>query len=67
MVTKSGDSDSYAKLAHTVRFLNLCTSNLRKSITTVTKVSLSLFYKKTVKKIILRRKRSKLRPLGDFI
>ena len=67
MVTKREDSDSYAKLVHTVRLLNLCISNLRKSLTTVTKLSLSLFYKKTVKKIILRRKRSKLRPLGDFI
>ena len=67
MVTKSGDSDSYAKLVHTVRLLNLYISNLRKSLTTVTKLSLSLFYKKTVKKIIIKRKRSKLRPLGDFI
>jgi len=67
MVTKSEDSDSYAKLVHTVRLLNLCISNLRKSLTTVTKLSLSLFYKKTVKKIILRRKRSNLRPLRDFI
>jgi|MEHZ01.5.fsa_nt_MEHZ011563322.1_2 hypothetical protein len=67
MVTKREDSDSYAKLVHTVRLLNLYISNLRKSLTSITKISLSLFYKKTVKKIIIKRKRSKLRPLGDFI